>query len=830
MPDRSAYDEAMRLSQARLKVPDSDLKQGKVDVMTTQTAMGKMERPWGAQGGFAVVYRFSCQSGKKRALRCFLVPMTPDIADRYQHISAYFAAHAASITVEFNYHDAGILIKENVYGQSQNKVYPLIEMEWVEGMTLCDYVDELCKKHDTATLADVVNQWVGIMQTMQKASISHGDLAGGNIMVRPGGQLVLVDYDGVYIPGFAGRDPVVLGQVDYQHPEMQLRPFNERTDDFSAWVIYVALLAMQLRPELWNKYMQHNAQGKLLENNLLFKGKDFVDPDQSPLFADLSQLNDPRLRKALQILRQACAGPVNRVPPFNPAIHDPDADKKQVLAKLEQAIQNNDDEAIVQVWTNKLENYPPAQQYAARVAQAKQVLQTLKRLQDALKTGSVQQIAAAYDPVINNCKQFTADQALPTLLALEFVVACSNNDDQAIVSAWEAIQDSPYKSALRLDGQEQQRLALAQRRKEALVRFRLALMNKRIQPIVSSYDPGLLDASTAVTAREREILRLAQDFAQACQNNDDQAIVASSEEIENYSYRADFVFTPQERQRIEAARQRKLALVKFRMSLMSKNIAQIIGSYDWILDDCASITQQERTILRLAKAFMQAIYKNDDHAIAAAWEQIQKSPYQQFFMLTPQEQQRLDTARAGQSALPKFRQALAGKNVQQIVASYDTALDGDGSITQQERNLLEVARDFVQAYQSNNDQALAAAWERLQEPPYQQAFVFSAQERQRAELAARRKAALLKFRLAIMNKRVQPIVAAYDPVLDGSASVTASERNLLALARQLAQAFQRDSDQAIVAAWTAIQHSSYQKSFLLTDAETQRLNRAMPGK
>src|SRR5579884_3370549 len=264
------------------------------------------------------------------------------------------------------------------------------------------------------------------------------------------------------------------------------------------------------------------------------------------------------------------------------------------------------------------------------------------------------------------------------------------------------------------------------------------------------------------------------------------------------------------------------------MSVMSKNIAQIIGSYDWILDDCASITQQERTILRLAKAFMQAIYKNDDHAIAAAWEQIQKSPYQQFFMLTPQEQQRLDTARAGQSALPKFCQALAGKNAQQIAASYDTALDR--SITPQERNLLEAARDFVQAYQSNDDQALAAVWERMQESPYQQAFVFSAQERQRAELAAQRKAALLKFRLAIMNKRVQPIVAAYDPVLDGSASVTASERNLLTLARQLAQAFQRDSDQAIVAAWMAIQHSPYQKSFLLTDAETQRLNRARPGK
>src|SRR2546423_5830459 len=154
MPERAAYDEAMRLSQARLKVQDQDLKQGKVDIMTTQTAMGQMERPWGAQGGFAVVYRFSRQSGKKRALRCFLVPMTPDIADRYQRISACFAAHSPSITVEFNYHDAGILLKENVYGQLQSKTYPLIEMEWVEGMTLFDYVDELCQKRDVATLAN----------------------------------------------------------------------------------------------------------------------------------------------------------------------------------------------------------------------------------------------------------------------------------------------------------------------------------------------------------------------------------------------------------------------------------------------------------------------------------------------------------------------------------------------------------------------------------------------------------------------------------------------------------------------------------------------------
>src|SRR5438552_11959552 len=124
MPERMAYDEAILLAQTRLKVQDPDLKYGQVETITIQTNAGAMKRLWGSQGGFAVVYKFRTQSGKMRAIRCFLVQMNQDIQMRYERIGTYFAVHASNITVEFRYYNAGIVLKENVYGQPQSKTYP----------------------------------------------------------------------------------------------------------------------------------------------------------------------------------------------------------------------------------------------------------------------------------------------------------------------------------------------------------------------------------------------------------------------------------------------------------------------------------------------------------------------------------------------------------------------------------------------------------------------------------------------------------------------------------------------------------------------------------
>jgi predicted SnoaL-like aldol condensation-catalyzing enzyme len=734
MPERTSYDEAMQLSQARLRVQDPDVKQGKVEMITMRTNVGSMQKPWGRQGGFAVVYKFRTQSGKLRALRCFLVQMTPDTQFRYERIGRYFAAYASKITVEFKYYGTGILLKENVYGRLESNTYPVVEMEWVEGMTLVNYIDELCAKRDQVGLDDALNQWQMIIATLRAANISHGDLAGVNILVKPDGRLVLVDYDGVYIPEFAGLPQIVLGQADFQHPQMNQRPFNEHTDDFSAMVIYTALAALKIQPDLWGKYTRRNGQGELIDENILFKQQDFVDPDRSSLFMDIERISDPQVTEAVQKLRQACKQPIGQV------VIDISPPEKQALTKLEQAIQRGDDEEILNAWVpGLLDNYGPAQQYLSRVTQARQAI------------------------------------------------------------------------------------ALAQQRRLALIKFRVALMNKSVQQIADSYDAALLDSDGSITNQERGILQLAQDFVRAYRGNDDQAIVAASEEILNFSYRTHFAFSAQEKQRIELAQQRKIALVKFRMSLMSKNPQQISNSYDWILDDCKNVTVQERETVKMAKALLLAFFKNDDNAIIDAWEAIRNAPDQQAFILSQDHQQRIQSIQQRSSTLTKFRLALAGREIQQIADSCDSSLESNKAITSEERAIVALARAFTSARKSNDDQGIVAVYDEIQQSRYSQSFSFTEQDQRRISLAQQCKAALIRLRLAMMNKHVCQIAAAYDSVLDGCGSITKEERAQVQLVRSFAQAYQKDDDREIADAAFAIQQSSYQRSLLFTSQESQRI-------
>src|SRR5260370_28678123 len=260
---------------------------------------------------------------------------------------------------------------------------------------------------------------------------------------------------------------------------------------------------------------------------------------------------------------------------------------------------------------------------------------------------------------------------------------------------------------------------------------------------------------------------------------------------------------------------------------MSKNAQQIIANYDWILDDCKSVTAQERDILQIAKNFVQAYHKGDDKAMVDIWETIQKKSYQKFFTFTNEGQQRINLDRGRKAALTNFRHALTSKSAQSIVANYDTVLDSSKAISREERDMLQLARDFVQAYQSDDDQAIVSAWEAMQDSRYQQSFIFTKEEQQRIDLAQRRKTALIKFRLSMINNRnIQYIVTAYDPVLDNCKNVTQSEREQLGLARDFVQAYQSGDDQTIISAWLAIHNSPYKKFFVLTPAELQRISLA----
>jgi hypothetical protein len=780
MPDRTSCDEAMLLSRARLRVQDLDLKRGAVQRMTTQA-------PWGIQGGFAVVYKFATASGKMRALRCFLTPVAPDVQDRYERIAAFFAKNARDITVEFKYHSQGIVIKDSAGGQTQlgdkGIVYPLVEMEWVEGMPLIDKVDALCKRRDQAGLEDLVKQWLEILRIMRSIHMAHCDLAGGNVMVRPNGRLVLVDYDGVYIPDFSGRTAIVAGQADYQHPSMQQRPFNEHADGFSALVIYIALLALQLQPQLWDKYTQKAQQG--VDKKLLFKGDDFVDPDRSPIFSELSTINDQRLRAAVAELRKACKQPVAQVR-FPLHVIDPDYEKKQALAKLEQAIQHDDDEEIVLAWNAALlDNYPPALPHFTRIDHARRMMALLKNFRNALQTRSIVSILASYNSSLDQCKSVKQRERDTLRLARCFTDAYTNDDDIALSAVADEIRLLNLGSSFDFTLQEAQRSNLAQRRTSALARFRGAIASRSIQHIVSDYDP-ILDAYQHISSVERELLQTAQSFMEAIHSDDDQRIIVASEQIRNSPYASRFDFTQQVQKRIALARQRDVALAHFRSALASDNIRQVFAAYYPILDQCKNLAVEERNLASVVCSFVLAYDTDDDLALVAASTEIQKQSYSQHLKFDQEEEQRIQLACQRKTSLEAFRKALTSQQVQQIMDSYDPILVACNNLTQEEQEQLLLAYRLLKAFQGNNDRVLYNVWHDIQTSRYQNAFQLSGREQQRMALVERRITALEQFRqtLASQSNDAQQIVFAYDASLDDFPEVTPQERSTLASARE----------------------------------------------
>ncbi len=552
---RDSYNEAIRLASVRLKIPDPDLKQGAVEMIKMPSNTANYQMPWANGGGFAIVYKFRTQRGHFKAIRCFLVDMTSDTQQRYELMSRFFARHMPTITAGFQYYDSGINIKRS--GQAQLVSRPVIVMDWIDGGRLIDKVDELCKKRDSVALGRLVDQWLDILRTLRQAKMAHGDFTSENIMLNKDGRLVLIDYDGVYIPDFQGMAPIVAGQEAYQHPQMQKRPFNERMDDFSAYVIYIALLALHLRPQLWDKY------NKLPENNLLFTQEDFLRPEQSQLFRELEQINNTNLRKTLQALKQACALPIEQImlPPL-----ENDAKEKESLVRLKEAIDAKDDALIVQCWTPLLANYAQAQQYQGHVSAAQQRLEALKRFRDALKAGNIQRIVASSASVLYNSNAITLEEQQCLSLAQTFHNAYQKDDDEGIVIAHNEITTSPLRKRFIFTPQEKQRIQLAQRYKTALTRFRLAwYRTKNAKEIVAAYDP-LFETYKSMPSDDQEVLQAAQRFitmyeatreAIAANNNagDDQRIFAVYDKdlAERFTD-----FTLAEKERIKLALNRQL--------------------------------------------------------------------------------------------------------------------------------------------------------------------------------------------------------------------------------------------------------------------------------
>lgn len=267
-PTMSDYQDA--LQNPRFSFSDAELARG---VPVTD----RLGLPKPVTGGFASVYQVNCD-GRKWAVRCFL-HYHQDIEQRYAAIGRFLQSAKLPYTAGFQFLGRGVRV--------QGQWYPVLKMEWVEGEPLNAYVER--NRADGPAMRRLAEQFARMTRDLRQAGIAHGDLQHGNVMVV-GGNLRLVDYDGMFVPTLRGMPSHELGHPNYQHPRRSDRDFGPYLDNFSEWVIHLSLLALSIQPGLWEVAGAGDEQ-------LLFSQKDFTDPRASSVLRALSETRDDTLRQ-----------------------------------------------------------------------------------------------------------------------------------------------------------------------------------------------------------------------------------------------------------------------------------------------------------------------------------------------------------------------------------------------------------------------------------------------------------------------------------------------------------------------------------------------------
>ena len=254
----------------------------------TLAAVDRLGMPLVTSGQFAYVYKLKLAQGGAFAVRCFRGHLG-DREQRYHLINEHLRRHSIPALASFAYEPEGILVT--------GRRFPILVMEWVEGLTLDVYLDEAVNRREV--LLHLADEWVRLMEALRGAGVAHGDLQHGNIIVERG-QLRLVDLDGMFVPAMSGWPACEMGHQHYQHPSRDAALFSSSLDDFSALVVYLSLISLAERPELW---AEHH------DENLLFTKDDFLAPARSALFAKIKEIGAEHRKLAEALEAAALASP-----------------------------------------------------------------------------------------------------------------------------------------------------------------------------------------------------------------------------------------------------------------------------------------------------------------------------------------------------------------------------------------------------------------------------------------------------------------------------------------------------------------------------------------
>jgi hypothetical protein len=264
-------------------------------------------RPAPVVGTFAAVFRVSPPApGRDRAVRVFLEPPRPGVAERYEAAARELAAGRPAALVAFRYDAEAVRLPDG-------RAVPAVLMDWVEGPTLAAEARARAGAGDLDGLRWLADAWDGLLAGLAEARVAHGDLEARNALVEPGGELRLVDYDTLCVPALAGRPApeVVLEGNPCQHPGRTASTgLAPDLDTFAGLVIRLELRALAADPGLSGRF------GPPASTALLLTPDDLRDPTRSRLFDALAGSDDPEVRRMTEAVFHLYEFPFDALPPL----------------------------------------------------------------------------------------------------------------------------------------------------------------------------------------------------------------------------------------------------------------------------------------------------------------------------------------------------------------------------------------------------------------------------------------------------------------------------------------------------------------------------------
>ena len=232
--------------------------------------------PYRSSGAFAIVFKMKDeQTGKCYALKCFTEEQEGR-AEAYRQIADELEFVDSSYITSVKYLDKEIFVDSSC----EEDEFPVLLMDWIDGETMENYIAE--NYQDNYAMAMLCYRFCKMAAWLRSQPFAHGDIKPDNIMVRPDGNLTLVDYDGMFVPAMKGQKSPTIGTKDFSHPLRTVDDFDETIDDFALASIALSLKAISMNSKLLDTYGA--------SDRLLFSENDYRNPSSCKAISALQDL------------------------------------------------------------------------------------------------------------------------------------------------------------------------------------------------------------------------------------------------------------------------------------------------------------------------------------------------------------------------------------------------------------------------------------------------------------------------------------------------------------------------------------------------------------